>query len=161
MPQNELQRLTQSHYEIMRLCLLGLHTTDIALAMKMTPVGVGLIINSPLFQDELAKRREKQFQVAEEIKTKQDLEAMDILKAAASDAANTHVNLLKSNDERVAQSSANSILDRVLQKSDSAGGVRLDEATINLLQVTINELKVVNLPSTAPPVERKDVKIAV
>ena len=160
MTQNELQRLLPRHYEILRLCLLGLTRKDISLAVKMSPEGVGLVINSPLFQDELSKRRQNQFQEDLNVRGEGDVEAINILQEAASSAARKHVSLLSSDNERVAQISANSILDRVLgSKGEIEGVVKLDKATINLLQITINEIRDSTLASCAPEIEREDVGV--
>lgn len=159
MAQNELKRLLPRHYEIMRMCLSGLRAKDIATALKppMTPIGVSLVINSPLFQDGLAREREGQFKADSVARTE---DAMDILEEAASDAANKHVALLDSKNERIAQASANAILDRVLSKEDAGLGiVKLDPAVVNILQITINELKEAAVESNVPEIERKDIDL--
>ena len=160
MPPNELQRLLPRHYKILRLCIEGLTRKEIALGLSMSPEGVGLIINSPLFQDELAKHREVSMKDAREISNVQDVEAINILQEAASDAARKHVDLLNSDNDRTAQMSANSILDRVMA-SDKNGvaGIKIDQNVINLLQITINELKDDKGVSSAPPIEREDVLV--
>ena len=97
---------------------------------------------------------------AREISNVQDVEAINILQEAASDAARKHVDLLNSDNDRTAQMSANSILDRVMA-SDKNGvaGIKIDQNVINLLQITINELKDDKSVSSAPPIEREDVLV--
>jgi len=157
MSQNELQRLLPRHHEIIKMCLCGITRNDIASTLKMSPEGVGLIINSPLFQDELARQREMQIRKDSEVRSN---DALDILQNAAADAAQKHVNLLDSDDERVVQASANAILDRVLKGNDAGKGlVKLDQGVVNMLQITINEIKIHNIPSNAPDIERTDIEI--
>ena len=159
MAQNELKRLLPRHYKILSLCLEGFRRTDIAEALGMSPVGVGLIINSPLFQDELARQRVGKNQDSRDIAATQDLDAMNILQKAASAAAQKHVDLLQSTNERTSQLSANSILDRVLSREGSVA-TKLDANVINILQVTIKELQKDEFRSCAPPIERADVDLA-
>lgn len=157
MVQHEIQRLLPRHYKILTMCLSGLKSRDIALAMDMSEAGISLIVNSPLFQDELAKRRDKQIKRDEEVESHG---ALDILERAAISAAQKHVDLLGSESDRIAQISANAILDRVIQrKGDDGQVIQLDKGIINLLQVTINELKEVKSKSDAPMIERQDAEV--
>ena len=158
MPPNELQRLLPRHFKIMQLCLTGLNRKDIALALGMSPEGVGLIINSPLFQDELASKRVKADAEAQEL---EHIGALTILENSANAAAQKHVDLLNSESDRVAQISATAILDRVMEKKViAARGVKLDAEVVNLLQITINEISNSKIKPAAPPIERKDIQIA-
>jgi len=153
--QHELQRLLPRHYEVMRLCLLGYMAKDIALTLNLSPVGVGLIINSPLFQDELARRRDSKIKKEDDIET---ITAIDILEKAAPTAAQKHIDLLSSKSERVAQASANTILDKVLQtKQGDRTIIQIDNAVVNLLHVTIQELKDAGFTENVPKIERADV----
>lgn len=163
MPPNELRKLLPRHFEIVRLCLQGLRIKDIAMALKppMSADGVGIIINSPLFQDELVRRRRVQDAQDRDLRTDVTISAIKVLEDAASSAAQTHVDLLESKSERTQQISANAILDRVLQKGgDDSAGVKIDADVINILHITINELKENPGESNAPPIERKDVDVA-
>ncbi len=161
MPPNELQRLLPRHYKILALCIEGFTRKDIALALEMSPEGVGLIINSPLFQDELAKRRVSSISDARQLSVTKDLSALNIMQEAATSAAQKHVDLLSSENDRTAQMSANSILDRVLAvDKQNVGAMKLDQTIINLLQITINEIKASEVESNAPPIERLDVLVS-
>ncbi len=161
MPPNELQRLLPRHYKILSLCVEGFTRKDIALSLGMSPEGVGLIINSPLFQDELVKQRASSMQDARTLSTVKDQTALNILQEAAVDAANKHVTLLDSENDRTAQMSANSILDRVMAgDKQNVSGMKLDVNIVNLLQITINELRGKEHESTAPPIERLDVLVS-
>ena len=160
MAENELQRLLPRHFRMLDLCLQGLSRNDIALVCGVTPESVGLVINSPLFQDELARRRQGQYIENKDKRTLNEGEALDILQKASAKAANRHVELLDSDNERTVQASANAILDRVLAvKGSEVGAVKIDQTIINLLQITVNELKGALIESKAPPVERSDVEV--
>ena len=161
MPPNELQRLLPRHYKILSLCVEGLTRKDIALTLGMSPEGVGLIINSPLFQDELAKQRVVSMQDARNLSVEKDQSALNIMQGAAVEAANVHVGLLESDNDRTAQMSANAILDRVLASDkQNVGAMKLDSTVVNLIQITINELRGKEHDSNAPPIERTDVLVS-
>jgi len=154
----ELKRLMPRHFEIMKLCLQGMTARDIATTMGMSVMGISLITNSPLFQDEIARRRENQDKNRAEI-INQD--ALSILESASVDAARKQVELLTSKSEKIALASSNSILDRVLDDKSAQSGnvVMLSEGALKVLQLTINEIKDSGHVEKELKVEREDIDI--
>lgn len=142
---NSINRLLPRHFKILDLALQGLSRTQIASEMEMSPVGVGLILNSPKFQDELARRRTEIDKKSDEGLATNLANAKEILSNAAEDAAQVHVDLLNSEDDRVKQFSANQVLDRVgLARAEKGGGGDFNVAVINaeslqVLQVALKE----------------------
>lgn len=163
MSQNELQRLLPRHFRILDLCLLGWSQKNIATEVGMTPTGIGLIVNSPRFQDELARRREAKGRQTDEVETISLGNATRKLEDAAEDAASVQVTLLKDEDHRVQLSASNSILDRVLAKKGEAGpSIVLTMESINILALSMEETKempreeVLERESTLGPVKDAD-----
>ena len=142
---NSINRLLPRHFKILDLALQGLSRTQIADEMEMSPVGIGLILNSPKFQDELARRRTEIDKKSDEGLATNLANAKEILSNAAEDAAQVHVDLLNSEDDRVKQFSANQVLDRVgLARAEKGGGGDFNVAVINaeslqVLQVALKE----------------------
>ena len=95
---------------------------EIAENMDMSPVGVGLIINSPMFQDEITRRREKLNKQTDEIAAHGAADAKNHLDENALEAARTLTTLnTEGSDDRVRLQSATAILDRVLDKGSTKG----------------------------------------
>ncbi len=141
---NKINRLLPRHFKIRDLALQGLSRNEIALEMGMSPVGIGLIINSPKFQDELARRRDQIEKKSDEGLATSLSQAKNVLADAAEDAAQVHVDLLVSSDERVKQNSANQILDRVgIAKAERGGSgdinVQINAEQVNILEVALQE----------------------
>jgi len=138
-----LQRLLPRHFRILELCLEGFSKKDIAGAIGMTPQAISLITNSPLFQDELARRRAERNIEADDRSVGGVVESRRLLEEASAAAAQTAIDLLGSEDERVQLSSANSILDRVFNKEEGAGpsGLTINVDQLKVLQIAIQESK--------------------
>ena len=139
--QPELSRLLPRHYKILELALEGFDTKEIALAMEMSPVGIGLIINSPLFQDELSRRRKTRENQHDDVLVSTAIDAQNTLQKAANLAAQTQVGLLSSEDPRVQLQAASAVLDRVLEKksSGSQGVLVLGVDALKLLEEALSE----------------------
>lgn len=110
---HELQRLNQTHHAMIECCLVGMTRTQIAEAFERSEVGVGLILQSPLFQQELARRRKTHQQTNDQANASVLAQAKDIIERNATKAANTVVSLLDSQDESVRGKHAENLLDRV------------------------------------------------
>ncbi len=111
-PVNELQRLAGRHQKILDLHLDGRTNLQISQLMKITPQSVGNIINSPIAQGEISRRRDSYQKAKEEQSVRVETNALDILNVASNDAARTQVELLDSLKPEVRQRSAMDILDR-------------------------------------------------
>jgi hypothetical protein len=139
---NEIQRMMPRHFRILELCLEGLPIKAVAEEVGMTPQGVSLIVKSPLFQEELQRRRGERDGGNDSLAALSIDRARRLMEEKAFDAANTHVKLLESNDERVAQKSASAILDRVFGKHDDRGvSVVIEAESVQLLQLALMESK--------------------
>ncbi len=145
MSEYNLQELKQRHYRIVELCLEGITRNDIAHTIGMTPEGVGLIISSPLFQDELARRREIRNKTMDDNHCGDTLRVKEILEENAEAAAQTQVDLLKSEDESIKLRASGSILDRVLGKpqsndvSSGVVGLTISADQVQILQIALSE----------------------
>ena len=143
MSNKDLDRLLPRHFEVMELVLRGNGPSEIAQVMGMSPQGISLIINAPLFQDALTRRRDQMQKNQDEGDIVASVKALEVLENAAVDAAKTHVSLLESSDPRVAAASANAILDRVLEKKTGvqANVFVFDEKALNALKSVMQESK--------------------
>jgi len=153
---NKLKRMLSRHHRMVDLILAGLTNKEIAERLNCTPQNVSLVHKSPVVQAELARRRENI-----EKKTDSNLgvaiqDAEMILQKNAKDAAQVHVDLLKSEDESVQQRSANAILDRVgiHGRGQDSGGktIVIETDQVNLLQIAMQESKkeVIDIQPPAP-----------
>lgn len=59
MPKLAIRKLNPRHYEILKLCLRGLTTGQIAARLNMSAQQVSIVLHSPSFQYELTMRRDK------------------------------------------------------------------------------------------------------
>ena len=118
---HEVKRLKARHHQIIGLMLAGLTQSQIAERMEMTARGVRNIQGSPIFQDELARRRAIVERETDEHIALVPARARQIMEDHAADAARTIVNGLEDPDPRVRQASANSILDRMGKPYGFAG----------------------------------------
>lgn len=143
---NELQRLLPRHYKIMDLVLEGMGPAEIADSLDMSRVGIGLIINSPIFQERVAARRVKIEQGHDDLVAVSVSRAMDRLQGSADDAAKVHTDLLESENDSIKQRSASEILDRVgLGKQEQRGNdgihVTINAEVAQVLQIALEESK--------------------
>jgi hypothetical protein len=143
MPRHQIKRLLPRHHRIVELCLQGLSQKAIADELKMSTVGIQLIVNAPMFQDQLARRRKQRNRAEDDGAARASEKAQDVLIGAAVRAAEKHETLLESEDERVAQGSANSILDRVglgrVDRGVSTPTIVLEAEKVELLQIALQE----------------------
>lgn len=141
-----LQKLQARHLKMIDLFLEGKTRQEVADLVGMTPQNVYYVSGSPLFQQELARRREKTEAHHDEDTSLMLEEARGILGNGASKAAQTHVDLLESDSERIKQASASAILDRTglspqRQEESKAQPVILNIEVFNNLQQALLEVK--------------------
>lgn len=140
----ELKRILPRHQEILRLCLLGVDQTDIATQLDMSNRTISLIVNSPLFQSELSRRR-KNIEAREDDVLVRGIErAREILDDASATAAQEQVDLLGEDDPRIRHSAAKDILDRTIgSKVDGskAIGIVIDDAAMKVLKSSYEQVK--------------------
>ncbi|QDP56790.1 MAG: hypothetical protein Unbinned400contig1000_9 [Prokaryotic dsDNA virus sp.] len=109
---HQLKRLTEKHQHIMGLALDGLTRTEIAHEVGMTPEGVGNVLNSDVFQHQLARRRDGIEKSVDEQRITERQTAETVLTRHATQAAQTQVDLMQRGSEKVRQVAAMDILDR-------------------------------------------------
>ena len=158
MSRNDVQKMLPRHFEIMKLTLAGYGRKEIADALGVTPGMVGMVTQSPLFQDELSRRRATQQKLSDE---RQAISAMQVLERAATEAAEKQVEIMRGDNHRLALQGAGAILDRVLsnQATSKGHGVTLNEKTLNLMVTVVNEIKATGVVPTLSKVERDDIEI--
>ena len=118
---NELQRLLPRHYKILQLALAGHSNATIAKTLDMTSRSVSIIVQCPLFQGELKRKRENTDE-ADILRLDRDAhlgKVRSFMEQEAGTAAETIVGLMASDDQNLQLRSAKEILDRVFGKSDS------------------------------------------
>lgn len=137
----EMKRLTARHKCILDLHLAGLSHREVAQEMEMTEQAIGMICRSPLFQDELARRRSGLDRKVDEASASTVARAKQIMEEAAADAAQLHRDLMKHEDPRVAQASANRILEEcfVGDKKVAASVVNINIEQLAVLQQALAE----------------------
>jgi hypothetical protein len=142
---HQLERLNAAHLHIVELCLKGHTISQIAQLLDRSAVGVGLIVNSPLFQDELARRRSQKNKTNDETGSADLAEAERVLNQASVDAAKTLKQQLSLTDEKVRQTSAIAILQQTFNRqkvqtnSGVTGVVVMSPAGLELLQRALSE----------------------
>jgi len=165
---NEIQKMLPRHFKLLELFLEGNDRKTVAQAVGMTPEGVGLIYNSPIFQHEFALRRKQRNE-------KQDAVGVEFLRKARSkieelteDAVGVHEEIMRGEDgvdPRTRQMSAEAILDRAFGKpappmterntgrhGSPAGVIVLTSEKIDTLQLALGEAFEENeKPFIAPP----------
>ncbi len=112
MPSKYLQTLKARHFKIIELELDGRTGVQIAAELGMPAEEIKNIVNSPLYQHELSRRRDKgAMRQAEEVSIRR-ISASEILSDASGRAAEVQVGLLGSRTEKIQQTAAMDILDR-------------------------------------------------
>lgn len=142
----ELNQLSQKHFAMVEAALAGNSNRDIAAAFGLTESSVSLILRSPLFQDELARRRATQQRATDQLTASTLNESKRALEASALKAANVHIDLLESCDAKVRQTSATEILKRTHDNKFLIGQNGMPTVNINLgpdallnLQIALKE----------------------
>ena len=142
----DLQRLLPRHFKIIDLCLAGLSRKQIADEVGLTTQAVSNITNSPLFQDEIARRRKKLEKEVDQEVVDGLKEARDLIIQNAKKAAQVHVDLLEEEDPRIRQASASAILQKAFggsvgDDSKKEGGVVIKPEQAQVLVLAIQETK--------------------
>jgi len=140
---SELQTMLPRHFKILDLYLMGVDTRSIASRLNVSPRVVTMVIASPIFQEELSRRRKGVERDLDSEYSSGVRQAKKILDEAAAEAAQFHVDLVRNAQEetRLRQISAKEILDRVLgpESKNSATSVVMSIDQVNLLSVALKE----------------------
>lgn len=137
---NDLRRLLPRHYKIMELRNQGYTVKDIAQALCLSQGGVSNIINSPLFKDESARRNQIQDKQLSEARNEQEISSRDYLRKHELAAAKKLTSLMNSQNEKIAQSSAIEILNRVDGSAQEDGAkIYVEADALKTLLTALNE----------------------
>ena len=140
---NQLKRLMGRHYMMIELFLQELSHKEIAERLNCTSQCVSLVFNSAIVQQQLARRRADMEKSSNQANSVTLMDARHNLEQASVDAANVHIDLLRSGDESVQQRSANAILDRVgigtQTQADKGQAIVIEADTVNLLSIAAGE----------------------
>lgn len=128
---NFLEKLLPRHYAILELCLAGMDKKAIAEKLEITPQTVYNVTNSPLFQDELARRKKSVEAKQDSLLASTPARAKAVLDQNAVRAAERLSQLVQSADEGIAHRSSVAILDKVLGSDQS----KIRPITINVEQL--------------------------
>ena len=108
----ELKRLQSRHHLILDLLLEGKTQAEIARKMGYSDYGLSNVINCSIFKAELERRRTERHNYMYEAEVRYNRSAREKLDDAAVKAAETQVELLRSENPKIKQMSAMDILDR-------------------------------------------------
>ena len=139
---HEIQRLQARHYKMMDLHLAGMDTKAIAEVMGKSAVGVGQVINSPIFQAEVSRRRASGERAHDEGLAHVAVRAKQVIEDNAENAAQKVVDLMDDEDSSIQFKSATHILDRVFgrgDKEDKRPTILIEGDALLNLQVAIRE----------------------
>lgn len=141
-----IQRLQERHLQIMDMVLAGHSNKEISQVTGLTTQTISGVIGTPLFMDQLARKRESTQAVKKELEACAMNRAKTVLEEASFDAANALVGLVKtSSNEGIKRQSANDILDRVFGDGNKGDGNRpviiIKTEQLNLLQQIMAEDK--------------------
>jgi hypothetical protein len=140
---HEIERLLPRHMQIMDLALAGNGPKEIAQALDMNPVAIGLIMRAPIFQHALGERRKTVVQAQVEVEVEHTQRARGVLEQASVRAAETQVAIMNSEEVKpsVRLDAADKILDRVLGKSSPEAAVPtiINQQTINMFALAVSE----------------------
>lgn len=133
MPVNPIEKMLPRHFAIMDLTLAGMSGVDIAETLGVTRQTIYNVQNSPIFQDELERRRGKVEKETNSALANTPARAKAVLDENATRAAERLANLVDSMDDSVALRASSTILDKVLGKDED----RIRPITINVEQMAI------------------------
>ena len=134
-----IQRLLPRHFKILDMAASGVRDRgEIASALGVTPQTISNVLNAPIAQDELARRRRSMERSSDEASALVAMQARERLERASPEAAQVHVDLLTDDDPSVRQRSAEAILNRVLGKAEAVG-------TQNITIIEVDQIQLLNL----------------
>jgi DNA-binding CsgD family transcriptional regulator len=143
----QITRLMPRHAKALELCLGGMSNKEIAEKLGMTTKMVGMIVNNPLSKHYVEKKTNEQKEIATEEALRREVNAQAVLSGNAIRAANRMVELVDSDNERVALNSAMAVYDRVF----SAPGKDGPAITINIEGAIIEKMQAILIESMAVP----------
>lgn len=146
-----LKRLSLWHEKLIELCLDGkLNNTQMAQLLGKRRETVGLIIKTPIFQNELSRRRLEQQKKIDTRVSEEIGGALGVLNRNAENAANTIVSLLNDLDSRVQLTAAKEILDRSgigVQREGQMPVIHINGDRVQVLLAALKESRSFEEPS--------------
>lgn len=138
---SRIQRLLPRHHGLMRLVLSGTHSRQqMATMLGYSPENVSLVIDSPLFQSELARRR-AEVEKTENIAIRDGITmAKDNLNRIAFAATEKLEHTLLSADEKVAMDAADKILKYAFPRNAETRGGSLVQQVVVLSEDKLRRL---------------------
>lgn len=140
----EIQTMNGAHHCMMELYLQGYGVKDIALRMNYTPQGVTQVINSPIFQHELSRRRKNIENVHDNTVASTVVEARNVLAMASRQAAERLVEKMQpggSEDERIEMMAIKEVLDRSIGVEAPQKDVTVNILSVDRLQLLIQSIE--------------------
>jgi len=138
-----MKRLLPRHHRILDLCIQGLNSGSIAEILGMHKDSISLITRSPLFQDALARRRDKHTETVDQKDAETLTRSRALLEEASEQAAQTQIDLLdEDKNDSIRLRASQHILDRVfgdVDLSKGQGKVEINAKQVQVLQLAINE----------------------
>jgi predicted transcriptional regulator len=107
---------------MLELFLQGYTVKQVSEELNVSPQMVSIVLKSPRFQDQLARRREKRDNENREIEKIEVIKAKEIIQESSQRAAEVQRDLLESPDESIRFKASGSILDKVFPKEGKDGG---------------------------------------
>ena len=117
----QTKKLLPRHHLIIDHVLEGWSAREIADKYDMERGSVSMLSRTPLFQEELARRRKQRESALDLAAHSERSAALEHLEKSALNAAQTQTNLLDDDDPRVRQKAASEILKRVYGDQPAAG----------------------------------------
>jgi len=151
--ENKLQNLRAKHLRVLDLVLEGKSNVKIAETLGLTPAGVRLIVNAPVFQSRLSRERDRDRVSQREASESRDLTAKELIAQSACMAAEKQISLLGSGNDKIAQVAAMDILDRSGVPKISREDHRSLSATVVLSDAALERMQRVTQDVFDEPLE--------
>jgi hypothetical protein len=141
----EFDKLQVWHTLAIDLHCQGLTNEAIGVELQRSSASISYVLNSPLAQDRIARRRKELVRQNDETIQQSVVRGRAILEGAAQKAAQTQVGLLESIDENIKLRTSQSILDRVYGKesSESKPTVHISVDVAELIKKALTESRAV------------------
>lgn len=119
---HEIQRMQSRHHLMVDYHLTGMSNREIAEALEVTPENVGAVMNSPIVQGEIARRRNNQTQLQTQKQVNTVVRAREMVEENAARAVQKHIDLMDSAKAESLQLKAAENLLRFVYGEEKKGG---------------------------------------
>lgn len=135
----EPQRLTPRHKRIMDLHLAGESNKTIATALGLTKEAVGLIINTPIFQNALSIRRDNVERDLDTQLSSTVVNARNKILASAEKAVDKLLEHVDSDNESLSLKAVNAVCDLAFGKGEGGHSITINAGSLQTLQIALAE----------------------